>query len=118
MKQKIQLIEKEVKISNEIVRISEELDKDFDKLVGIAILDTVGKGHLLRSFSVAGKEVLPKDFEVAFIQSDSFIAPNERFFKLNEIAKGRTLEIEFSDSGAIGAVFPYNLKIYLLLENE
>lgn len=118
-KRKIQLIEKNVTTAGEAVRLSDDLDKDYNYLKGIALLLPEDKKHTFRSCTLAGREVFPKGFEVAFIQSNDTIAPNERFFKLDEIAQGKELEIEFQDGNAPTAPFtPYTLKIYALLEND
>ena len=79
----------------------------------------MGEAHVLRSCLLGSRELLPKDFEADFIQSNTYVAPNERFFALNEVADGKKLEIEFQDSGKRDrAAYPFALKIYVLLENE
>lgn len=117
-KTKIQLIEKQITKSGELVRISETLDRDFKMLKGIAMLWTSGKGHLIKSSSIDGRELFPKNFEVAFIQSNTYVAPNDRFFNVDQEANGYKLEMEIQDGGISAVKFPYALKIYLLLANE
>ncbi|WP_062053777.1 hypothetical protein [Aquimarina longa] len=117
MKTKIQLLETTVKAANEVIRLNENLDINYKKIGGIAILSSIGKGHLLRSFTIAGAEVFPKNFEVEFLQSSSHVTPNERFFSLSEIADGKKVEVEYIDSGNATA-YPYSLKIYMLLTND
>lgn len=117
MNQKIQLIEKEVAKPGETVRISEDLDKDYKHLTGIGILWTMGKRNILASSSVSGKDLFPKNFEVAFLQSNTYVAPNQRFYPLEEKAEGNKIEMDYKDGG-FSKNYPYTLKIYLKLENR
>ncbi len=117
MQQKIQLLEKQVQDANQTVRISEELDRNYKKLTGIAILDTIGFNHTIISSSVEGKELFPKNFETAFLQTNVFVAPDDRFFTLHQQpAEGNKIELEFKDGGNTPS-YPYTLKIYLRLED-
>ncbi len=117
-KKKIQLIEKEITELNALVRISEELDRNYKMLTGIAVLITQGGGHTFASFSIDGVEVFPKNCEIEFFQSSTTVAPKDRFFPLKERAEGRKIEIDFQDRShpQFGA-FPRTLKIYLELSN-
>ena len=118
MKKRIQLIEKEVVEASQLVRISDELDRNYSRLTGISVLDKVGKDCLLHSSSVDGRELFAKNFEVEVLQTNSSVAPDERFFTVNGFrADGSQIEIEFQDGGN-AAKYPYTLKIYLRLEYE
>jgi len=118
MKRKIQLIETQVKRAGTIVRFSEELDRDYKSLKGISLLTVIGSGHILASSSVDGLELFPKNFEVNFLQSSDNVSPNQRFFTLEGIpAQGSKIEFDFVDSGK-SISYPYDVKIYLLLENK
>lgn len=112
---KIQLIEKEIASANELVRIHEELDREFSLLTGIAVLDNVPLGSSLTSCSINGKDILPKGFEVLFLQSSNHVAPSERFFPLEAPASGNRLEIAYQDGG-LANNYPYTLRIYLELQ--
>ena len=115
---KIQLIEKEIPVAGATVKINEELDRDYAEMTGIAFLDNIGLNCLLNSSSIDGEEVFPKNFEVAFLQSNVFVPPNERFFSLQDKkAGGNKIELEFKD-GSTAASYPYTLKIYIRLEGE
>ena len=114
MMKKIQLIEKEIAAAGSSVRISEELDRNYSKLEGVSFLNNNGTAHTLNGFSVDGREVVPKGFEVLFMQSSSNVSPNERFFPVNEKAAGNKIEIDFQDGGDAPA-YPYTLKMYLAL---
>ncbi len=117
IKTKIQLLEKQVAKQNDVVTINEEFDYGYKYLKGVAILSSIGEGHTFRSFNISNTELFPKNFEVEFLQSNSAVTPNERFFKIHNIADGKKLELEFIDSGAAPR-YPYKLKVYLLLTND
>lgn len=117
MKTKIQLLETTIVKANDIIRISEDFDIGYKHLEGVAVLSSIGTGHVFRSFTVAGAELFPKNFEVEFLQSSNHVAPNERFFKVKDIADGKKIEIEYIDSGNATS-YPYSLKIYMYLTNE
>ncbi len=117
MKTKIQLIEKQIDKELQEVRIIEELDSQYSLLTGIAFLDNISTNSLITSSSVNGSELFPRDFEVAFLQSNQNVAPNDRFFTLKGIpADGHDLSLDFKD-GAGSRKYPYTLRIYLRLEN-
>ncbi len=117
MNTKIQLIETQVVKAKDTIRINEDFDIGYRHVKGVAVLSSIGAGHVFRSFTIAGAELFPKNFEVAFLQSSGHVAPNERFFKVQEIADGKKVEIEFLDSGKAPS-YPYSLKIYMHLSNE
>ncbi|GAA4276289.1 hypothetical protein [Aquimarina mytili] len=116
MKTKIQLIETTVAKAKDTVRISEDFDIGYKHLEGVAVLSSIGKGHVFRSFTIAGAELFPKNFEVEFLQSSGHVSPNERFFKVYEVADGKKVELEYIDSGKAPS-YPYSLKIYMHLTN-
>ncbi|MCB0396831.1 MAG: hypothetical protein KDD36_09270 [Flavobacteriales bacterium] len=113
---KIQLLEKEVAAPGDTIRISEDLDKDYKKLTGISFLDNIGLDNILRSISLDGDDLFPKDFEVAFLQTSPFVAPDERFYSLDKMADGKKLEIDFQDDGT--GSYPKTIRVYLRLEND
>jgi len=127
MKQKVQTIEKIVTAQGQVVKISEYLDKDYDKLTGIAFLDNIGTGNKLISSSLDSADLFPKNFEVLFLQTSSNVPPDKRFFTLHgKKAKGNKIEFEYQDGGTkdirmeqeISGSYPYTLTIYLKLEDE
>ncbi|TSE10335.1 hypothetical protein [Aquimarina algiphila] len=117
MNTKIQLIETEVLQAGNQIRITDDLDIGYKHLMGVAILSSIGKGHVLRSFTLSGKELFPKNFEVEFLQSSNHVSPKERFFPLLEIADGKKIELEYIDSGT-AETYPYTFKLYMLLADE
>ncbi len=117
MKTKIQLLEQQVAKKNDVVKINQEFDYGYKHLKGVAVLSSIGEGHVFRSFNISNMELFPKNFEVDFLQSNASVNPNERFFKVDDIADGKKLEIDFIDSGK-APIYPYKLKIYLLLTDD
>ncbi|TSE10004.1 hypothetical protein [Aquimarina algiphila] len=114
MKTKIQLIETTITKAKDIVHISEDFDIGYRYLEGVAVLSSIGKGHLFRSFTIAGAELFPKNFEVEFLQSSTHVSPNERFFSVREIADGKKVEIDYIDGGN-AIQYPYSFKLYMYL---
>lgn len=118
MQQRIQVLEKEVTQAGQAVKISDDLDITYKKLTGIAFLDSVGLGSVLLSSSVNNDELLPKNMEVVFLQSNVFVAPDERFFTLHDFkAEGSKIDLEYKDGGNASS-YPYTLKVYLRLEGD
>jgi hypothetical protein len=115
---KIQLIEKVITAGGFDYSISDELDRQYKYLTGIAVLDVIGERSLFVSSSIEGKELFPKNFEVGFIQSSKAVSPDRRFFSLSgKRAEGAKIELLFKD-GESAPAYPYTLRIYLRLENE
>ena len=118
MKKGVQLIEKEVTTPGATVRISEELDNNFQYVDGIAALDNIGLNHVLEHSSIDGHELYPKGFEVSFFQSNLFVAPDKRYLSFDKrIANGNKINLEVKDGGTAPS-YPYVMKIYLRLYNE
>jgi len=118
MQRKIQLLEKQITAAGQTVRISDDLDITYKKLTGIAFLDSAGLGSVLVSSTVNNDELLPRNFEVVFLQSNVFVAPDERFFTLHDFkAEGSKIDLEFKDGGTAPS-YPYSLKVYLRLEEN
>jgi len=117
MEMKIQTLEKTIETPNQVVKISEDLDQDFKRLTGIGILWTMGKKNRFLNSSLAGTELFPKNFPVAFLQSNTYVSPNDRFFELDDKAEGDKIELEFKDGGQ-HAYYPYTLEIFLKLEDK
>lgn len=113
---RVQLIEKTVATENALLRISEDLDRNYTHCTGIAFLDNIGTKSSLVSCSVDGREILPKNMEVLFLQTSSNVAPNSRFYSLDGVkAGGSNFQMEYQDGGGAPS-YPYTLKIYLRLE--
>ncbi len=118
MREKIQILEKEIVSTFDIVRLTDELDKDYESLTGIAILENVPSDGILYTSFVDGKELFPKNFELLFLQSNKNVEPNKRFFNVHGFkGEGNRIEIEYKDAGT-ASTYPYTIRIYLKLENE
>lgn len=114
---KIQLLEKEIPAADATVTINEELDRDYKYLTGIAFPSNIGSDGVLKSSSVDGSELLPKNFEVINLQSSTAVAPDERFFSVRADACGNKIELVFMDADEV-PTYPYTLQIRVRLENE
>ena len=118
MGQKYQVLEAVVSKPNELVKFSDYLDKDYKYLTGMAVLEFYTFQSSFEYSAIDGKELLPRGFELVFLQANNFVNPSERFFGLEDVeAKGKKIELEFKDGG-VSSQYPFTLKVYLRLENE
>ncbi len=113
---KIQILEKQVTAPNQTIKLSDELDKDYSHITGVAMLWTNGKRNIIRSSSIDTIELFPKNFEASFLQSNTYVNPNDRFFNIMREADGNKIELEILEGGFQGS-YPFDFKIYLRLEN-
>ena len=117
MKCKVQLLEQKVNAAGQVVKINEELDRNFKMITGISFPMSLGTGALLLNSTVNGNELLPKNFGIENMQASSAVAPNERYLGLHDTAEGNKIELEFKD-GENAVSYPYILKVQVRLENE
>lgn len=117
MAQKYQIIQSVISEAGQTVKLFDHLDKDYDYLTGVSVVDLYGYKAELSHSSIDGKELFPRGFDVLFIQTNNFVNPSERFFGLEDIeAKGKRIDLEYKDGG--GAQYPYTIKLFLRLENK
>ena len=64
------------------------------------------------------KEIFPDTFEVKVLNCDSYIPVNDRFYLLDEPADGSTIKIKIKDGAMAGVIYPYNINVYLKLEDK
>lgn len=118
MKQKIQILEVDIDNHSNVYSIKDELDRQYQHITGIAVLGNVSDKILITNSSIDGIELFPKDFEALFLQSNSSVSPNDRFFNIvKREAKGNNIELSFKDLNN-NSFSPYKLSIYLKLENR
>jgi hypothetical protein len=99
--------------------ITAEADKTYKKLTGIQFTttdDNALKDAVLTKFEIDNNDIFPDGFEIKLLRSGEDLNPNERFYILEERADGATVSGTFTDAGN-AAAYPYNLRIYLKLEN-
>ncbi len=96
-----------------------ESDKAYKRVTGIhfsssdtnALKDTV-----FTKLEIDSNEIFPEGHEVKMIRTGEEVAPDDRFYPLNERAEGSTIIGSVKDAGN-AATYPYNAYIYLRLEN-
>lgn len=100
-----------------------ELDKNVSKVN--AILLTSDKEEQLynrgsQKIEINGQEIFPEKYESKLLMSGLNISPNDRFYKLENIAVGnRIMKVEFADSNDSRSVFSaYRVSVYLEMETE
>jgi len=122
---KYQLIKVTVQEQNFLAKFSTNLDKQYKKVTGIHV--SLPDDALIGStiyLKMAGKEIFPEGFEVKMISSGQEISPNDRFFNdIEESAEGNLIEGNFKDrtyspDRAAGIQYPYDVLIYLKLEEK
>jgi hypothetical protein len=69
---------------------------------------------------VGGREIFDEQHDVRLLTCSQHVSPNQRFFLFPEHieAGGLSLEIKYRDGGQPGAVYPYDVKVYLWLSND
>lgn len=112
-----------VPTSGEIVREQFELDKNVSKVN--AILLTSDKEEQLynrgsQKIEINGQEIFPEKYESKLLMSGINVSPNERYYKLENIAVGnRIMKVEFTDAQDSRSSFSaYRVSVYLELELE
>lgn len=103
-------------------RYTGETDKAYGRVRGIFVLLpepllAVGSSLHLR---VGGREIFDEQHDVRLLTCSQHVSPNQRFFLFPEHieAGGLSLEIKYRDGGQPGAVYPYDVKVYLWLSND
>lgn len=99
--------------------ISAESDKSYKRITGIhfSSSDTNSlKDSVFTKLDIDSNEIFPEGFEVKMIRTGEEVAPNDRFYSLNERAEGSTILGNYRDAGN-ALLYPYNVYIYLRLEN-
>lgn len=100
-----------------------ELDKNVSKVN--AILLTSDKEEQLynrgsQKIEINGQEIFPEKYESKLLMSGLNVSPNDRFYKLENIAVGnRIMKVEFTDNNDTRSSFSaYRVSVYLELETE
>ncbi|MBL7773599.1 MAG: hypothetical protein JNM95_12105 [Chitinophagaceae bacterium] len=100
-----------------------ELDKNVSKVN--AILLTSDKEDQLynrgsQKIEINGQEIFPEKYESKLLMSGLNVSPNDRFYKLENIAVGnRIMKVEYTDNNEARSNFSaYRVSVYLELETE
>lgn len=104
------------------VRFTGETDKGYKRLRGVFVAlpsPALEYGSTL-SLRVSGMDIFDEDHDVRLITAGLGVAPNDKFFLLEEFieAGGVAFEGKFKDAGLEGTTYPYEVKVFLWLINE
>ena len=101
--------------------VSINADILYDKIVGIQATCTDSKAFqtsTFENFEIGNLKIFDKGHEAKMISGGQNLAPDQRYDKrVQELAKGHTVEITYKDGSVLGTVYPYTVNIYLWLEN-
>lgn len=119
---KFQLIRIDVTSALASVRYTGETDKRYKRVRGVFVAlpsPLLEYGSTL-SFKVGGTDIFDEDHDVRLITAGLGVAPNHKFFFLEEFieAGGAAFEGKFRDAGLVGTTYPYEAKVFLWLVNE
>ncbi|HTF02410.1 MAG TPA: hypothetical protein VK826_00230 [Bacteroidia bacterium] len=94
-----------------------EVDKNADKIIGIAICssrDDIAYYRGAQAIKINEEEFFPENFETKNLMSGLNVPPNLRFYRLGNIDPGnRKVEIIYTDSGLADVVAFEAHKIFL-----
>ena len=104
------------------VRFTGETDKGYKRVRGVFVAlpsPALEYGSTL-SLRVSGMDIFDEDHDVRLITAGLGVAPNDKFFLLEEFieAGGVAFEGKFKDAGLEGTTYPYEAKVFLWLINE
>ncbi len=110
--QKIQAIKVEIPNGQDTITVTDDLTVGYSKFTGVAVVNSQAGNDVLKSVMFDGKELLPKNTEVALIQSTTNVIPDERFFSVNEKNQNSSIELTIKASNTAGRAY----NVYLRLE--
>ncbi len=99
--------------------INAETDKAYKLVTGVhySSSDQVAlKDTEFGKLEIDSNEIFGQGHEVKMITTGEDVPPDNRYYTLNERAEGTTIAGSIIDAGN-AAVYPYNARIYLRLEN-
>jgi hypothetical protein len=119
---KYQLIRVSVPGPGASVRFTGETDRSYGRLAGLFValpepIKEIGSSLGLR---VGGLDVFDEDHDVRLISCGREVAPNDKFFRLDEMieAGGAAFEGRFTDAGNTDSGYPYTAHVILHLTQE
>lgn len=118
---KYQLLKFIVPSAKAVVNINANTDKLYQRITGMFISlpdDNAFAGSALQ-LHIDDYEVFPEDYEAKMLTCGNQVAPNDRFYSLDEQAGGSTVRGKFTDGAlSAGIIYPYTGIIYLRLEDR
>ncbi len=98
-------------------KASFEVDKNADKIIGVAISsdrDDILYYRGTQAIKINDEEFFPENFESKHLMSGINVSPNERFFRIGRINPGnRKVEIIYTDSGVDDLIGFSQHRVYL-----
>ena len=110
--QKIQAIEVVIPNGQAEITVDEDLTTGYDKLTGVAIVNSDARELNIKKMMFDGKELLPKNCETELILTTTNVNPDDRFFSFNEKNTNSNIEFTFVAPDTNGRKF----NVYLRLE--
>lgn len=105
-----------VDAANDELTIEADTDKLYGRCTGIFI--SVPNNSVITStmrVELNGKEIFPDGYEIKMINTTEDVPPDDRFYVLNEPAKGSRMKAKYKDAG-LATTYPYTAILYLKLE--
>ena len=118
---KYQIIKVQVSKAGAIKKFYADTDKQYKRITGIFLSLPYEESLFGSTFSlkVADKEIFPEDFEVKMLSCGNQVSPNDRFYEsIDEEANGSRIEGKYTDGANEDAEYPYEMNIYLRLEEK
>lgn len=121
-KRKIKYQKLEISVTGANAEITKDADADklMERITGIHVTtsDSNGiKNGTFTRFDIDGTEVFCPGYEAKLLSTGMEVSPNDKYYKLDEPAKGVPISIKYKDGNAAGTTFPYTVNITLRLEN-
>jgi hypothetical protein len=106
-----------VSSSGDEIPVEADTDKLYSRCTGIFISlpDTSVLTSTLSRVELGGKELFPDGYEVKMLNATEDVPVDQRFYELNEPARGARFRTKYTDAG-IADAYPYTAVLYLRLE--
>src|ERR1044072_3889976 len=87
--------------ANAQVIVEADTDKLYARCTGIfiSVPDASVISSTLSRFEINGKEIFPDGYEIKMVNTTSDVPVDNRYYELNEPAKGSRLKTKYNDSG-------------------
>jgi len=118
---KYQIIKWNVAEANEQVTVNVNTDKLYKNITGLVLTlpyNVLPADRAEIQLVINDQEIFPENFEAKLIVSDLSIPVNERLYKIEEEADGSTVKIKYKDGGMPDMQYPYEVRLYLKLEER
>lgn len=117
---KFKIITLTVPAAGNSIPINEASDTGYDRITGV-LLNLTNQTALPQGtidLAINGKEIFPRGYETRNIFCGLEVAPDERFYSLDEKGDQTTILGNYVDGSVVGVVYPYNVLLYVRQETE